>query len=251
MEAATGMRIVMWSGPRNLSTALMRSFGQRSDTAVVDEPFYAAFLSASGKSHPMRDAIIAAGDPDWRAVARACAAEPVTSPVRYEKHMTHHMLPEVGLDWMDGAKVAFLIRDPAEVAASYAAKRESCELEDIGIVRQWELFEYCSERFGPPPVVDSADIRRAPEATLRALCAALDLPFEAAILGWPAGARPTDGVWASHWYGAVENSTGFAPPDDRPRPRLSPGLDRVVREAYMCYRKMAACALRPAGPIAS
>jgi hypothetical protein len=151
---------------------------------------------------------------------------------------------------MDGAKVAFLIRDPAEVAASYATKRESCELEDIGIVRQWELFEYCSERFGPPPVVDSAEIRRAPEATLRLLCAALDLPFEAAMLGWPAGARPTDGVWATHWYGAVENSTGFAPPDAGPRPRLSPQLERVVGAAEGYYRKMAASALREAGPVA-
>ncbi len=239
------MRIVMWSGPRNLSTALMRSFGQRSDTAVVDEPFYAAFLAASGKPHPMRDEIIGAGEPDWRAVARSCALEPVLPKVRYEKHMTHHMLPDVGLDWMDGAKVAFLIRDPAEVAASYAAKRESCDLDDIGIVRQWTLFEYCSDRFGQPPVIDSGDLRRAPEATLRALCAALGLCFEPAMLAWPAGSRPTDGLWAAHWYGAVENSTGFAPPDDGLPRTLPPELDQVVGEAQGYYRKMASAALRP------
>lgn len=241
------MRIVMWSGPRNLSTALMRSFGQRSDTAVVDEPFYAAFLTASGRPHPLREEIIAAGEPDWRAVARACAAEPVSPPVRYEKHMTHHMLPGIGLDWMEGARVAFLIRDPAEVAASYAAKREICDLDDIGIVRQWTLFEYCRDRFGPPPVVDSADIRREPEATLRALCAALDLPFEPAMLSWPAGARATDGIWARHWYGAVEQSTGFAPPAESPAPELPPALRRVVAEADGYYRSLAAEALSPSG----
>lgn len=239
------MRIVMWSGPRNLSTALMRSFGQRSDTAVVDEPFYAAFLAASGKPHPMRDTIIAEGMPDWRDVARACAAEPTAPPVRYEKHMTHHMLPDVGLDWMKGAKVAFLIRDPAEVAASYAAKRESCDLDDIGIVRQWTLFEYCADRFGPPPVVNSADIRRSPEKTLRALCAALDLPFQKEMLSWPNGPRPTDGVWSRHWYAAVEGSTGFAPPSDAPFPDLPPALEHVVEEASGYYRNMAALALNP------
>jgi hypothetical protein len=239
------MRIVMWSGPRNLSTALMRSFGQRSDTAVVDEPFYAAFLAASGKPHPMRDDILASGMPDWRDVARACAADPVAPPVRYEKHMTHHMLPGLGLDWMAGAKVAFLIRDPAEVAASYAVKRESCDLDDIGIVRQWTLFEYCAEHFGPPPVINSADIRRSPEATLRALCTALDLPFQPAMLSWPPGPRPTDGVWARHWYAAVENSTGFAPPSDAPPPNLPPALQDVVEQASGYYRKMAGLALRP------
>lgn len=242
------MRIVMWSGPRNLSSALMRSFGQRSDTEVVDEPFYAAFLARSGKPHPMRDAILAAGKPDWHDVARACAAEPIATPVRYEKHMTHHMLPGIGLDWMKGAKVAFLIRDPAEVAASYALKRESCDLDDIGIVRQWTLFLYCSEHFGPPPVVNSADIRRAPEATLRALCGALGIEFQSEMLSWPPGRRPTDGVWAHHWYGAVEASTGFAPTREATRRDLPPALRQVVEQAAGYYDRMADMALSPVAP---
>jgi hypothetical protein len=237
------MRIVMWSGPRNLSTALMRSFGSRADCAVVDEPFYAAFLAESGADHPMRAQVIATGETDWRRVAVACTREPVAPPVRYEKHMTHHMLPGWGLDWMEGARIAFLIRDPAEVAASYAAKREACTADDIGTAQQGRLWDFCAERWGPPPVVDAADIRRAPAAVLRKLCAALGLPFDAAMLSWAPGRRATDGVWAKHWYGAVERSTGFEPPG--PPPVLPPALARVADGVRPVYDRLAARALRP------
>jgi hypothetical protein len=202
----------MWSGPRNLSTAMMRSFGQRAGTTVVDEPFYAAYVAASGADHPMAAEIVAAMETDPAAVAATLAAPPATG-TRYEKHMTHHMLPGFPLDWMEGARVAFLIRDPVAVAASYARKRETCAPEDIGVDRQAALYDWCAERLGPPPIVDAADILRAPEAALRALCAALDLAFEPAMLSWPAGRRETDGVWAPHWYAAVEASTGFAAPE--------------------------------------
>lgn len=237
------MRIVMWSGPRNLSTAMMRSFGARSDTAVVDEPFYGAYLAASGVDHPMRAATLATMETRPEAVAAACARAPAERPARYEKHMTHHMLPGFPLDWMDGARIAFLIRDPAAVAASYAAKRETCGPEDIGVARQWTLYQHCADRYGPPPVVDAADIRRAPRAALTALCAALGLPFEDAMLSWPAGRRDTDGVWAAHWYGAVERSTGFAPPEAAP-PRVPPGLERLVAESRGVYERLKAVALK-------
>ncbi|MEM6439941.1 MAG: sulfotransferase [Pseudomonadota bacterium] len=232
------MRVVMWSGPRNLSTAMMRSFGARSDCDVVDEPFYAAYLAASGVDHQMREAVLASQPQDPAKVARACAAPPPLGRIRYEKHMTHHMLPDFPLDWMDGARVAFLIRDPREVAASYAAKREVFGLEDLGVARQAELYEEATARLGaPPPVVDAADLRRAPEATLRALCAALGLPFEPAMLSWPPGPRPTDGVWAAHWYGSVLASTGFAPPAASP-PRLDADAERRVAPAMSLYRRL-------------
>ena len=237
------MRIVMWSGPRNLSTAMMRSFGNRADTEVVDEPFYAAFLAETGLDHPMRDEIVAQGETDWRRVAETLSHEPVHRPVRYEKHMTQHMLPGFGLDWLEGARIAFLIRAPEEVAASYFAKRETCGAEDIGLERQWQLYEHCAGRFGPPPVVDATDIRRAPEAVLRKLCEALGIGFDPAMLHWPPGRRATDGIWAPHWYGAVERSTGFEPPG--PPPVLPEALARVAAETRPFYDRLAERALRP------
>ncbi|MEM7498638.1 MAG: HAD family hydrolase [Pseudomonadota bacterium] len=241
------MRIVMWSGPRNLSTAMMRSFGARADTDVVDEPFYAAFLAETGVDHPMRAEVLAAGETDWRRVARACAAPPAPGRVRYEKHMTHHMVPGIGLDWLEGAAVAFLIRDPAEVAASYAAKREAFTLDDLGVERQAALFEHCTTLLGrAPPVVDATAIRRRPRGTLMALCAALGLPFDEAMLAWPAGPRETDGVWARHWYGAVESSTGFAPPPEE-GVLLTSDLERLIAPARRLHDRLAAHALAPAG----
>lgn len=237
------MRIVMWSGPRNLSTAMMRSFGSRADTEVVDEPFYAAFLAATGLKHPMRDEIVAQGETDWARVAETLSREPEGRPVRYEKHMTQHMLPGVGLDWMDGARIAFLIRAPEEVAASYFAKRETCGPEDIGLERQWQLYEHCATRYGPPPVVDATDIRRAPEAVLRKLCDALGLGFDAAMLRWEPGRRETDGIWAPHWYGAVERSTGFEPPGAPPS--LPEPLAAVAAATRPFYDRLAERALRP------
>ena len=234
------MRVVMWSGPRNLSTAMMRSFGARRECDVVGEPFYAAFLAASGLAHPMREEVLASQPADPAEVAAACAAPAPSGRIRYEKHMTHHMLPGFGLEWMAGARVAFLIRDPREVAASYAAKREAFDLADLGFERQAEIHAQATRMLGaPPPVVDAADIRRAPEATLRALCAALGLPFDPAMLSWPAGRRATAGVWAAHWYGAVERSTGFAPPDPRPPAPLDPRIARMIAPAMEIHRALA------------
>ncbi|MCR9256328.1 MAG: HAD family hydrolase [Alphaproteobacteria bacterium] len=236
----------MWSGPRNLSTAMMRSFGARADTAVVDEPFYAAYLATTGIAHPMREAVIAAGETDWGRVAASCAAPQGDPPIRYEKHMTVHMVDGAPLDWMDGAKIAFLIRHPAAVAASYAAKREAPTSDDIGSLRQAELYDWVADRYGPAPVVDAADIRRDPATVLSRLCRALGIPFDPAMLSWEAGPQETDGVWASHWYGAVNRSTGFAPPpvDETRTPE---GLEALVEAALPAYSRLRALALTPDG----
>lgn len=238
----------MWSGPRNLSTALMRSFGARADMEVRDEPFYAAYLAAAGVDHPMREAVLAAGETDPAKVAAACAARPRMRPSRYEKHMTHHMAPGFPLGWMEGAAVAFLIRDPRAVAASYAAKRTRFEPEELGAARQAELFDHVADRLGrAPPVVDADALRRAPEPALRALCGGLGLAFDRAMLRWPPGRRATDGVWAAHWYGAVERSTGFAPPEPRPTtpdPVLDPALERALAPSVAVYERLRAHAPR-------
>ena len=210
------LRIAMWSGPRNLSTAMMRSFGSRADTMVSDEPFYGAYLKATGDDQPMKDAVIASMDCDWRSVARTMSG-PAPAPIWYQKHMAHHMEGPVGIGDLPDHVHAFLIRDPAKVVASYAAKRVQVRPEHLGIGRQREYFDREADRLGhAPPVVDSADILSAPAAVLARLCAALGIEWDPAMLGWVPGRRDTDGVWASHWYGAVEASTGFGPPDDSP-----------------------------------
>ena len=210
-------RIAMWSGPRNLSTAMMRAFSSRGDCAVSDEPFYAAYLAATGIVHPMNAEVLASQPQDPHEVA-ADMLGPVPSgkTVWYQKHMAHHMIEGFPLDWMDHVTNVFLLRSPERVLASYAQKREEVALRDIGFAEQARLFDRVAQRTGKPPVVvDSEDVRRDPHRALSALCAAIDLPFSKAMLSWPKGQHPDDGVWAPHWYGAIFESTGFAPPDDK------------------------------------
>lgn len=208
----------MWSGPRNLSTAMMRSFGARADTVVSDEPFYGAYLRATGDPQPMADQVIASMDCDWFSVAGAMAGPPPRpAAIWYQKHMAHHMVGPIAISHLQGLRHAFLIRDPARVVASYAAKRVAVMPEHLGTARQVEYFNREADRIGrTPPVIDSADILRDPAAMLQRLCAALDIDWDDGMLRWQPGLRDTDGIWASHWYDAVMNSSGFASPDDRP-----------------------------------
>lgn len=208
----------MWSGPRNLSTAMMRSFENRADTFVSDEPYYGAFLKTSGADHPLREAVIAAMDCDWQRIAGTLAGPvPDGSPIWYQKHMWHHMVGPVGYDDFAGFTHAFLIREPERMIASYLRKREAAAFEDFALDRQAEFFEREAERLGAaPPVVDANDVLRDPERVLRALCAALAIAWDPAMLAWPAGRRAGDGPWAPHWYAAVEASTGFGPPEEGP-----------------------------------
>jgi hypothetical protein len=205
------LRLAMWSGPRNVSTAFMRSWGNREDTLVVDEPFYAHYLDHTGLDHPGREEIIATHERDWRRVAVALSA-PVPEGVRilYQKQMAHHLLPHMGREWLGLMTHAFLIRDPQSMLASLGEKLGDFDLLATGLPQQVEIFDYVVRtRNHLPPVVDAADLLAAPEAVLRALCAALDVPFSPRMLSWPAGPRATDGVWAKHWYDRVERSTGF------------------------------------------
>ncbi len=209
------LRIAMWSGPRNLSTAMMRSFGARADTVVSDEPFYGAYLKHTGDDQAMKEAVIASMDCDWAGIVRAQNGPPPEDrPIWYQKHMAHHMEGPVGIADLTGHTHAFLIRDPRRVVASYAAKRVKVRPDHLGVARQRAYFDREADRLGrAPPVVDSADILADPAGTLAALCAALGIVFDPAMLHWPPGRRATDGIWAAHWYAAVEASTGFGPPD--------------------------------------
>jgi hypothetical protein len=229
----------MWSGPRNLSTALMYAFAAREDCAVWDEPFYAAYLAATGIDHPMRETIIAAHDADPARVAAACAGPiPHGKTLFYQKHMTLHMIPGFPRDWMRACRNVFLIRHPARVVASYAKKREAPTLADIGFLQQAELFDAVAGWSGAEPlVIDSADIRADPRAALTRLCAALAIPFSEAMLGWPSGPKPCDGVWAAHWYGAVHRSTGFDAAEG-PLPDLPVAYARLSDAALPHYERL-------------
>jgi hypothetical protein len=207
------LRIAMWSGPRNISTAMMRAWENRGDCAVSDEPLYAAYLAATGLDHPGREEVIVAGETDWRRVADTLLGPaPGGAPVWYQKHMSHHLLPGMDTDWVLGLRNVFLIRDPADVVASYIKSRATVVPEDIGLLQQARLFERLRARTGDAPmVVDAADFLRAPEAHLRAICDAMGIGFTPRMLSWPPGPRASDGVWAPHWYEAVWKSSGFEP----------------------------------------
>jgi hypothetical protein len=230
-SATEPLRIAMWSGPRNISTAMMRAWENREDCAVSDEPLYAAYLAATGLDHPGRDEVIANGETDWRKAADALLGPaPGGKPVWYQKHMSHHLLPEMDSDWVPGLHNVFLIRDPAEVVASYLKSRATVTPEDIGLPQQGRLFDLLRERLGETPtVIDAGDFLRAPEAHLRALCARLGIAFTPRMLAWPAGPRDSDGVWAPYWYDAVWKSTGFEP--WRPRDDVLTGDALAVADA--------------------
>lgn len=237
------MHIAMWSGPRNLSTALMYAFAARGDCAVADEPFYAAYLARTGRDHPMRDEILAS-----QATAPDEVVKVLTGPIsggmphHYQKHMTQHMTPEVPRTWLGDVTNVFLVRHPARVVASFARKYENPAFADIGFRQQAELFDHVSRLGQTPVVIDSADIRANPERALSSLCAAIGLDWKPAMLSWPAGGHPDEGVWAAHWYGEVHQSTGFAGPEG-PLPRLSGRYAALVEQAMPYYDRLRSEAL--------
>ncbi len=235
------MKIAMWSGPRNLSTAMMYAFAARGDCAVWDEPFYAAYLAKTGIDHPMRDTIIATDDTDPTRIAAACMRPtPDGKALHYQKHMTLHMIPEFDRGFMRHLTNVFLIRHPARVVASYSQKREAPTLPDIGFVQQAELFDQVAGWTGRTPlVIDSADIRANPRESLAKLCTALGIPFTENMLHWPVGPKPYDGVWAPHWYNAVHASTGFGDPEG-PLPTLPAEYAPLVEQALPHYQRLAA-----------
>lgn len=240
------MRIAMWSGPRNLSTAMMYAFSQRSDCAVWDEPFYAAYLQETGSDHPLRAESIAAGEVDPNKVISACLGSIADGKQHfYQKHMTHHMVPHFDRSWMRDVTNVFLIRHPARVIASYAAKREDPTADDIGFRQQFELFQYVREIGQIPVIIDSADVRADPKGCLNDLCDAIGLPFDPEMLHWPKGGNKADGAWAPHWYGAVHNSTGFAGAEGE-LPKLSGAYADLEEKTLPYYRALREFAKNPA-----
>jgi hypothetical protein len=246
-EPETIVRIAMWSGPRNISTAMMRAFENRPDCVVWDEPFYAAELARSGRAHPLREEVIAAGETDpARVVARILGAphdpDKPGATVFYQKHMTHHMLDGFNRTWITRVRNAFLIREPERVLASYTRTWDEVTLADIGYVQQTEIFDAVADWLGrAPPVIEASDVLADPRGTLTSLCAALQIPFREEMLSWPAGRRKSDGVWAPAWYANVERSTAFAAPTpEQAAPiALPPALMRIAEAARPHYERLA------------
>jgi Sulfotransferase domain len=235
----TSTNIAMWSGPRNISTAMMYSFGNRADCVAWDEPFYGFSLKQRGHDHPMRDEVIAANECDWDKLVQTCIT-PAAKPIFYQKHMTFHMEP--GFDRSFALKLtnAFLIRPPEEVLASYTQKWADASLHGIGFVQQAEIFDMVANHLGhAPPVIEADQVLANPRATLVKLCAALSIPFDEAMLKWPKGPKNFDGVWASHWYNSVWQSEEFL----KPAPKainLPLELQKIADQARPYYEKLKA-----------
>ncbi len=225
--------IAMWSGPRNISTTMMRAFGNRTDTAALDEPFYAVYLAASRAEHPYREQTLAAYPRDFER-ALAWIAEPRAAPILLLKHIAYHLQGDADLSFLTSWRNFLLIRDPRAMVASFAGKFEDA----TPIVRSYEIerriLDHLTRHGLPCPVIDASDIQRAPEAMLRALCASLDISFDPAMLAWPEGPRAHDGPWAPHWYDAVNASTGFNAHVEK-KLKLSSGLEEIAEQARPAY----------------
>ena len=239
MSDVAPIRVAMWSGPRNISTAMMRSWANRPDTAIVDEPFYACYLHATGADHPGADEVIATGETEWRNVVAQLTGEvPGGKRIFYQKQMTHHLLPEISRDWLGSVTNCFLIRDPRAVIASYTKKNHEPTLDDLGFVQQAEIFEWVWAHTGAiPAVIDAADVLKNPERTLALLCESVSVEFSPAMLSWPPGLRATDGIWAKHWYAEVESSTGFRAPGER-TVEVPPHLQPVYEACRAIYEQL-------------
>lgn len=240
MSNNSPVRIAMWSGPRNISTAMMRAWGNRPDTFVCDEPFYAHYLFATGREHPGAAEVIAAGEKDWRKVVEQLTGDvPHGKQVFYQKQMTHHLLPQIDRAWLGAVTNCFLIRDPRDVIVSYIKKNNDPALEDVGFVQQAEIFDWVRAHFGAvPPVIEAREVLENPRRILGLLCEAVGVEFSESMLSWPPSLRETDGIWAKHWYGEVEASTTFRRPSAREPAPVPERLREVHDRCRECYEEL-------------
>ncbi len=226
-------RICLWSSPRNLSTALMYSFAQRPDTIALDEPLYAHYLWITGAGHPGREEVLQSQEPDGEKVIEKVLLAQYEEPVVFFKQMTHHLV-SISSGFLGKMYNIIYIRNPAQIIASYAQVRTEVTMQDIGIAAQWQLFQKLQEAKFPCIVLDSGELLKDAENVLRQLCASLDIPFDAAMLQWPAGPKKEDGVWAKYWYANVHSSTRFEKQATSGR-ALAPHLQPLYEESKMYY----------------
>jgi hypothetical protein len=252
VEKSTGagsklqLRLAMWSGPRNISTALMRSWGNRTDTFVSDEPLYAHYLQKTRVRHPGAEEVMANHETDWRKVVAAITGPiPEGKTIWYQKHMAHHLLPEIDRKWLNRVVHCFLIRNPSEMLTSLTKNVPEPGLADTGLPQQLELFAYVRHCLGRiPPILDARDVLENPRRALTMLCEAVGVAFSESMLSWAPGRRSSDGIWARYWYDAVEKSTGFEP--YRPKSeRVPDSLAPLLEQCRAIYEKLFAYRLAP------
>lgn len=235
--------ICLWSGPRNVSTALMYSFAERDDTLVVDEPLYGHYLRTTGADHPGREEVLAAVNCDGEAVMRALLDPDYAADkkILFMKQMAHHLV-DIDLRFMDRTENVFLIRDPKDMLPSLTVQLPGAGLADTGLETQWRLFRSLRRDGKRPVVIDSRELLLAPEGVLRQLCAALDVPFDEEMLSWSAGPHEEDGVWAKYWYESVHQSTGFQ--NYQAKGDIPKSLRRLLNECSPYYDKLYSHAIR-------
>ena len=235
--------ICLWSGPRNVSTALMYSFAQNDRVTVIDEPLYGHYLRVTGADHPGSNEVIAAmncdGDAVMRELLRRQANQP--EPRLFMKHMAHHLV-DLDLGFLRETCNIFLVRDPRDMLPSLSIQLPEPRLADTGLRRQWELFSELVAAGQRPAILDSRELLLSPPDVLRQLCEHIGVPFTPAMLSWEAGPRPEDGVWAPHWYHAVHRSTGFAP--YRPKTEFPDRLRPLLDECQPWYDRLFEHAIR-------
>lgn len=234
------LRVAMWSGPRNISTAMMRAWENRADTFVTDEPFYAHYLANTEVPHPGQQEILANQPTEWQEVVSDCqSVTQAGCTVHYQKHMTHHILPHITLDWLASLKNIFLVRNPDAVVASYSKSRPDLTALDLGFVQQARLFHEVEKQFASPPlVIDSVRLLQSPRAAMQLLCDHCGLDFDEGMLQWPAGKRASDGVWAPYWYESVEASTGFGKPREQQTIKLNAHQQKIADQCQPYYEAM-------------
>jgi hypothetical protein len=229
-------RINLWSSPRNISTAMMYSFAQRDDTIVADEPLYAHYLKTTGSNHPGKEEILQAQENDGEKVISKIILGDYDKPIVFFKQMTHHLV-NISLDFLSQTKNIIFIRNPKQIIASYAQVRNEVSMQDVGIEKQWWLFNYLKENNLSCIVLDSNEILKSPQNVLQQLCTALQISFNEKMLHWPAGAKLYDGIWARYWYDNVHQSTGFEKQKTSER-ELPVYLESLYEECKIFYERL-------------
>lgn len=237
-------RICLWSGPRNISTALMYSFAQRQDTAVFDEPLYAHYLSktAAREYHPGAEEVIATMENDGKKVVDSLILGSQDAPVLFFKHMTHH-LNDLDWDFMHQTVNVILTRDPYDMLPSYAKQVNQPALHDVGYALHLKLLDYLKSIGQSPPVLDSKQTLLNPRGVLSQLCSRIGIPFDEVMLSWPAGARHEDGAWSKFWYHSVHQSTGFQTYRRKEEP-FPEHLRPLLTECQPYYEKLSSLAIQ-------
>lgn len=229
-------RICLWSSPRNISTAMMYSFAQRPDTIVFDEPLYAHYLRVTGVDHPGKEETLRSQEQDGNKVVDELIFAEYEKPLAFFKQMTHHLVA-LNEDFLSKVLSILFIRDPKQIISSYAEVRPDVNMQDIGIEKQWRLYNQLVQKNLNPIILDSNEILKAPEKVLRELCNALGIQFYHAMLHWPAGPKKEDGTWAKYWYGNVHKSTGFEKQKTSERPLVT-YLQPLYNESKIYYDKL-------------